>query len=88
MKEDQGRDTTAGENKAPDVSPFVLYRDGYITYQELEQVIRHGFSTSSWLQGAIEAMKRRDPVDMLKDIEVLKKLAEARLKRIAGGLPV
>lgn len=42
--------------------------------------------TSYWLRSAIDALRERDPVDALGDVEVLHKLMQARWERLVDEL--
>lgn len=39
-------------------------------------------ATSYWLRGALAALEQRDPVDAVRDVEVLSRLAHQRLRQV------
>lgn len=55
------------------------------SYQEIKNCIAVDLSASYWLKNAIQALDKRDPVDALKDAEVLLEAQRARLRAHIGG---
>lgn len=48
---------------------------------DLERRLLASLATSYWLKAAIEATAKRDPVDAARDVDLLRQVCEARLKR-------
>lgn len=49
-----------------------------MSYQELKTKIMNDPAASYWLQNAIKALDKRDPVDAIADVETLVKVCNKR----------
>lgn len=55
-----------------------------MTYEEMKAKIAGSMTASFWMKGATAALDKRDPVDAIKDVEVLLELCKKRLEAPKG----
>lgn len=50
------------------------------------EVIKNDPSTSIWLHNALVELEKRDPVDFLRDVEVLKAILDQKIEAMFGSV--